>query len=230
MQGIIRLLRRQLVGRYRQRHTAGLQGQHNIMKTGFFQQTGMAQGAVQHSPGGHAALPAQNILLDAAGVHADADGHMMHSGAVRHPAHLFHAADIAGVDAHLGYAPLDGPHRQIGPEVDIRHQRHRRTVHNGGQRFQAVLIVHAQTHDVAPGLRQLPNLLQRGRSVPAVRIGHALHAHRRAAANGHFSNEKRTGSAHAKTAFQTQNIHHSMKGTAYRQAGQTVSRVRSTEG
>ena len=70
---------------------------------------------------------------------------------------------------------------------------------------------------------------KRGRSVPAVRIGHALHAHRRAAANGHFSNEKRTGSAHAKTAFQTQNIHHSMKGTAYRQAGRSASRVRSTE-
>ena len=49
---------------------------------------------------------------------------MVHLGAVGHAAHIGHAADVAGVDAHLGNAALHRADGQVVTVVDVGHQRH----------------------------------------------------------------------------------------------------------
>ena len=166
------------------------------MKPRLLQKPGVSQRASEHAARRHAALLGQNLLFHAAGIDADADGHMVHFGAVCHTPHLTHAADVAGVDAHLGDAALHGSHGQVGPVVDIRHKRHGRPFDDGGQRLQALLVVHAQAHDVASGLGQGAHLGKGGCGIAGIGVGHALHGDGRAAADGKRADEKGAGVAH----------------------------------
>ena len=183
MQGIIAHLVHQPVGRHGGGHVAGFQGNHDIVKARFLQQLHVIQGAVHHALGGKAAVLGQDVLFQGTGVDPDADGHMVHLGAVRHPAHLLRAADVAGVDAHFVNAVFHGGDGQRVVKMNVRHQRHRALIHQPPHRPGARPIVHRNAHQIAPRRRQLPDLLQGGGHVPGVRIGHGLNGNRRAAAD-----------------------------------------------
>ena len=121
---------------------------------------------------------------------------MVHPGAVGHAAHVGDAADVAGVDAHLGDAALDGADGQIVAVVDVRHQRHGGAVDDGGQGVEAGLVIDGQAHDVAARLGQSLDLRKGRLRVAAVGVGHALNGYGRAAANGQAADMKSAGVAH----------------------------------
>ena len=112
---------------------------------------------------------------------------MVRFGAVRHDPDPLLAADVPGIDPHLGNAVLHGPDSQPVIKVDVRHQRHRTPVHQVAHRLRAGRIIDAHPDQVASRLRQRPDLRQRCFHIPCIRIGHALHQDRVSPAQAELS-------------------------------------------
>ena len=61
----------------------------------------MVQGAFHHGLGHGRAVLCQDVLFQAAAVHADADGDVLALAGVHHCLHAAVIADVAGVDANF---------------------------------------------------------------------------------------------------------------------------------
>ena len=120
----------------------------------------------------------QNILLNRPGVHADANRDVVRLCRRRQFPDVRFAADVAGIDAQLVDAVFRRGNGKAVVEVDIRHQRHGRTVHQRADGAGAILVVHADAHDVAARFRQGANLRKRRLCVARVGVRHGLHPDR----------------------------------------------------
>ena len=76
----------------------------------------------------------QQMLLKAAGIHADANGTAMIARRLDHFLHAFLRSDIAGIDAQARRAGLRRFNGAPVVEMDIGHDRHIHFAHNLGQR------------------------------------------------------------------------------------------------
>jgi hypothetical protein len=106
-----------------------------------------------HRLGARLAVFVQQVLFQAAGVHADPHGAAM---VARRADHLAHAvglgADIAGVDPQAGRARLRRLDPALVVEMDVGHDRHRAFAHDLLERLGARLIGHRDAHDIGAGL------------------------------------------------------------------------------
>ena len=178
VQRIIAALRRQLVGGNRQAHVRRLHGQHNVLEADFLQHPRVIQRAFHQPLGARLPVLRQNILLNRPGVHTDANRDVVRLCRRRQFPNVRFAADIAGIDAQLVDAVFRRGNGKAVVEMDIRHQRHGRAVHQRADGAGAILVVHADAHDVAARFRQGANLPKRRLCVARVGVRHGLHPDR----------------------------------------------------
>jgi hypothetical protein len=148
----------------------------------------------------------EQLLIEAAPVHADAHRLAIADGALDHGGKLVVAfrafADVARVDAVLGERL--GAVRELGQQLmavvmEVAHQGHA-----AADRVQAgadarhlrrsLRRVDGDAHQLRTGARQLLHLLGGRLRVGSVGIGHRLHHHRRAAADQHVLDRDLAGS------------------------------------
>ena len=99
----------------------------DIPESEFIADGHMAHRAFEERFGGRIAVLREDILFERAGIDADAD---RNAAVLRGREHLMDAVlapDVAGVDAHLGDAGLDGLEREHVIEMDIGDDRDRAT-------------------------------------------------------------------------------------------------------
>ena len=95
--------------------------------------------------------------------------------------------DVTGIDAQPLQPGLQGSQRQTVVEMDVRDEGHGRTVMQGPQGPGRRHVGHGHAHRFATAAHKAVDLGQRGFHVTGIGIGHALHHHRRAAADGQLA-------------------------------------------
>ena len=125
----------------------------------------------------------QQLLLQAAGIDADADGNVPRSAGVRHGSDVLFSPDIAGIDADFINAALRGHQCQAVIKMDIRHERHIRSLPDRFQRLGGTHIRNRKADNVAPRRPQRTDLGKRGFRIPGFGVAHALHRNRSTAAD-----------------------------------------------
>ena len=123
----------------------------------------------------------QQVLLQAAGIDADADRAAVVAGGLHHFLHPLGAADIARIDPQAGGAGLRRLDRPAVVEMDIGHDRDIHLPHDLGQRGGAFRRRAGDPDDIDPGHLGLADLGDGRRRILGRRIGHGLDGDRRVA-------------------------------------------------
>ena len=97
-----------LVGGGGEKHVRRLAGDLELVEVVVLKDPDVVETALDHRLGTGFAVFLQKVLLEAACVHADADGAAVVLRGADHFAHPFLVADVAGVDAKAGRARLGG--------------------------------------------------------------------------------------------------------------------------
>ena len=126
-----------------------------------------------------------DILLERAGVDADANRTARGTRSIDHRVNLGPIADIAGIDAQFGGTGLDGADGELIVKVNIGDNRHRRLGTDGTEALERGLGGYAHAHDIAARLRKRTHLCKRCLGIGGIGAGHGLNHDRRAAADLH---------------------------------------------
>ena len=175
----------QPVGRHVERYVGAFDGDADVREVILLQQRDMAQRALHERLRRHAAVLCQQLLLQRAAVHADADGHLVRAAAVHDRLHTVLPADVAGVDADLVRAVLRRGDGKAVVKVNVRHERNMNAVLDGLDRLRCLRRRHGHAHDLAARLLQAQDLLDGRACVLGLCVAHRLDGDRRAAADGH---------------------------------------------
>ena len=125
----------------------------------------------------------EQCLIEASAVDADSNGDMVGFAAVHHGLDPVFPADVAGVDADFGRAPLRRRNGQAIVKVDVGHQGQRRRRGNLPKARGRLHVRHGQAGNLAPGGCQSADLGEGALHVGGLRIEHGLNGYRRAAAH-----------------------------------------------
>ena len=135
-----------------------------------------------------------SVLLQDAGlerprVHPDADGYARGLCRRRDLADLVvELADVPGIHTYGADPSVDGCEDIPWLEVDVGDHRDLALARNDVQYIRVVLVRHGHAHDVAPGRRELGDLLQGRVDVRGLSGSHRLHAHLSVTADLHLAN------------------------------------------
>jgi len=149
----------------------------------------MAQGAFDQRLSRGRPMPRQNIGLERASVHADADRHAAAAGRSHHGAHALGPANVTGIDAQSVRAGLQCREREPVVEMDVCHQRQRRQGTHPLEDGSRLRVRNGQPHNVAPQVGGLADLTQQRLSIVRIGVRHGLHADGRTAADRHRAYE-----------------------------------------
>ena len=131
-----------------------------------------------------AAVLLENLLVEGAGVDADADRDAGLLGRLDDSLDLLLAADVARVEAQGVDALMDGLERELVVKVDVRDERHRDLAQDVAEVLRGLHVGHGETHDVATRCLQGADLGDGRFGVRRLRIRHRLHGDGRPAADG----------------------------------------------
>ncbi len=185
VQGVIRQPGELPVSRHRHQNIGGFQGNLEIKEAPVLKLPDPAQGAGRQGRGRGRPVFFQEVRLQRAGVHPQAQGHAPLPAGLQHLAGLLFAPEVAGVDAD-GVGPLfQGGQGQAVVEVDVGDEGQGALWLDLPEGRGRLLVRHGQPGHFAAGRGQPLDLGQGGRHVPGVGVGHALHHHRGAAADLH---------------------------------------------
>jgi hypothetical protein len=135
----------------------------------------------------------QEIRLQGAGVHPQAQGHAPFPAGLHHELRFCRAPQVAGIDAD-GVGPrLQGRQGQAVIEVDIGDQGQGTVAFDLPEGPDRFLVGHGQAGHFTARRGQALDLGQGGRNIGGVGVGHALDHHRGAAADLHRSDKDGAG-------------------------------------
>ena len=127
------------------------------------------------------------VLLERAGVHADAQRDAAVARRLHHRPHAVLAPDVAGINAQAIDAEFGHAQRDLVVEMNIGHERHGDLLFDLPKGLGGIHGRHGYAHDVGAGLDQTPDLRHRRRHVGGLGVGHALDTDGRAVADGHLT-------------------------------------------
>ena len=184
MERVARLRGEQAVGRDHARDVGRLHGDLDVAEAGVLEERDLPERALDERLGRRAAVAGEDVLLERAGVHADADRDAAVLRGGCDLADLGRGADVAGVDAEAVDAGLERGEGEAVVEVDVGDDRAgadgaldlRERGGRGG-------VGHGEADDVRAGLEAGERLRGGRGGVPRVGVRHRLDGHRRAAAD-----------------------------------------------
>ena len=147
----------------------------------------MVHGAFHQSFRYRCAILGQNLLFQAAGVHADADGDVLGVAGPGHRAHIFVCTDVAGVDADLIHPRIHTGQRDFVIEMDVGHKRHIHCIFHCFYNAHVLQTGNAGTQNLAAGFHHPLGLSHVARDICYRHIQHGLDCHRIVTANHHIA-------------------------------------------
>ena len=126
MQRVVAGLGELLVGRDGQEDVGRLHADLELVEVVILQDARVVERALDHRLGAGLAVLLEQVLLERAGIDADAHRAAVVLGGLDDLAHALGAADIAGIDAQAGGARLGRLDGALVVEVDVGHDRHLR--------------------------------------------------------------------------------------------------------
>ena len=127
-----------LIGGDGEEHVGRLHRHLVFVEIVVLQQLDMVERAFDQRLGAGLAVFFEQVLLQAAGVDADADRAAIGLGGVDHFLHALRRADIAGIDAQAGRAGVGRFERALVVEMDVGDDRHARRAHDLLQRARSL--------------------------------------------------------------------------------------------
>ncbi|MCY1332007.1 hypothetical protein D9M69_176880 [compost metagenome] len=195
VQRLLDLLRQQAIGGDRHEHVGGLHADLEVLEVQLVEMIDMAHGRFQQRFRGRLAVLLLQVLLQRAGVDADADRDVLVAGGIDHRLDAVLAADVARVDAQAVDAQFGDAQGDLVVEVDIGDQRHLHLLLDPAERLGGVHVRHGDADDVGAGVFQAADLRDGGGHVQGVRVGHALHGDGRVTAHRHVADPDLAGGA-----------------------------------
>ncbi len=172
------------IGGDREEHVAGLHRDLIFVEILVLEQLDMVERALDQRFGAGLAIFFEQILFQAASIHADADRAAVRLGRVHHFLDARLAADVAGVDAQAGRARIGGFERALIVEMDVGDDRHAGGADDLLQGRGRFLVGAGDADDVHAHLLAAADLVDRRTHIMSRRVGHGLHRDGRAAADG----------------------------------------------
>ena len=148
----------------------------------------MAKGAFHQGLGCGMAILFQQLLFQAASVHANADGNVLVFAHIHHSLYPILPADIAGIDSNLAGAAFCSGNGKTVVKMDIRNQGQHAFLADLRKAPGCFHIGHSQTGNLAAGGSQGANLRQRPLYIGGFGIQHGLDYHIRTTADGYIAN------------------------------------------
>ena len=187
MQGVICLGGQQPVSGHHARHVGGFYGDDDIIKVMLFQQAHMVHGTFHHGFRHRGTVTGQDMLFQAAAVHANADGDVFGVAGIRDRFYTVIITDVAGVDANLIGTGIDGGKGGAIVKVDIGHNGDIHRLLNGRYHRGICRGGHRDAHDLAARFCHAFCLLHVARNILNGHIEHGLHCNGVGAANGNVA-------------------------------------------
>ncbi len=148
------------------------------------QQLDMIERRFDQSIGARLPIFFEQVLFQAAPVHADADRAAIGLRRAHHFGHARRAADIARIDAQTRRARIGGLERPFVMEMDVRNQRHPRRPRDLPECGGAVFIGARYADQVGASIFATADLVDRRHRIRCQRVGHGLHRNRRIPTDG----------------------------------------------
>ena len=195
-----------LIGSRREEDIGGFHRDLEFVEVIVLQDLDVIHPALDHRIRARLAVFLQQVPLQTARVHADADRAAMILRRLDHLAHAALIPDIARIDPQAGRARLRRLNRALIVEMDIRHDRHRAFAHNLAQRAGAALVGGRDPHDIRTNIGSADHLIQRRAHIRTIGIGHRLDRDRRIAAHRHIAHHDLTRFAAVNIAPRTDRV------------------------
>src|SRR5690606_6479987 len=145
-------LGRQLtVGGHRHEHVRGLHADLEVLEVQAIEVLDMTQCGLHQRFRGRFAVLFLQVLLQRAGVDADADRDALVTGGIDHRAYAILATDVARIDAQAVDTQLGHAQGDLVVEVDIRHQRYLDLLADSSEGFCSIHARYRDAHDVGTG-------------------------------------------------------------------------------
>ena len=172
-----------LVGGDSEKHVARFHRDLIFVKVMVLQEPDMVERAFDQRLGAGLAIFFEQILLQAAGVHPDADRAAIGLGGVHHFLHPLRRADIAGIDPQAGRARIGRFQRALIVEMDVRDDGNARRTGDLAQRRGRLDVGAGDADDVGAGFLAAADLIDRRARIAGRGVGHRLHGDGRVAAH-----------------------------------------------
>ena len=137
--------------------------------------------------------PLQQLALERARVHADADRDAPLARRVDYRTYALRLTDVAGVEAQLRHARLGSFESQLVVEVYVGDERHRRVLDQLGKIVRRHLVGHGGADDLDAGVGEPLDLGDRDHQVDRAGERHRLDGNRCAAADRHVPDHYAAG-------------------------------------
>ena len=181
MQRAVHRFGKAVIGRDREEHVGRLHRDLVFVEIVILQQLDVVECALDQSFGARLAVFFQQVLLEAARVHADADRAAVRLGGAHDFGNAFGRTDIARIDAQAGRALVRRFKRALVVEVDVRDDRDIRRLGDLVEIRGRFLGRTGHANDVGAHVLAAADLVDRRPHVFGGRIGHGLHGNRRIA-------------------------------------------------
>ena len=147
----------------------------------------MVHGTFHHGFRHRGTVTGQDMLFQAAAVHANADGDVFGVAGIRDRFYTVIITDVAGVDANLIGTGIDGGKGGAIVKVDIGHNGDIHCLLNGRYHRGICRGGHRDAHDLAARFCHAFCLLHVARNILNGHIEHGLHCNGVGAANGNVA-------------------------------------------
>src|SRR5579872_5734 len=145
---IVDLVRHQAVGAHGVEHVVRFEGDDDVVEVELLENADVAQSGFDHAFRS-ATVTLDDVRCERTVVDADTDGHAPVFRRAHDFAHLVGIADVARIEAQLIPAGVDRRQRKAMIEMDVRHERQRRTFLDLLARGRRLGIGHRNAHDLA---------------------------------------------------------------------------------
>ncbi len=185
MQWVVAGVGKLLISRDREENVGRLHADLEFVEVVVLQDARVVERRLDHRLRAGLAVFLQQVLLERAGIDADAHRHAVVPGRFHHLAHPLGAADIAGVDAQASRTRIGRFDGALIVEVDVGHDRHAGRLDDLVQRLRRILVGAGNPDDVDARFFAAADLLDRRVGVGGQRVGHRLHGDRRITTHRH---------------------------------------------
>ena len=126
----------------------------------------------------------EQVLFQGPGIDADTDRHGILACFFNDLSDFGFITDIAGIDPKAVYAGIEGHQSKAMTEVNVGDKGNPYAALNFIKFAGSLLVGHGHADELTSCVLKSMNLINRGRNIPGIGIGHRLDRHRRIAADG----------------------------------------------